>query len=231
MIMVRKSEDRGYAHHGWLESYHTFSFASYHDKNFMGFRNLRVINEDFVEPGQGFGTHPHNDMEILTYIISGDLAHKDSMGNGRIIKAGEVQGMSAGTGITHSEFNASDKTRVHLLQIWITPHTKGVTPAYSEWLPNGSERKGWALAASGDKNDKAIHIYQDAKLYVAECTEAKTLPISLADGRFGWVQVAKGSAEVKGYHLLAGDGVAFEGSDVAEIKAGKNSSLLWFDLP
>ncbi len=197
----------------------------------MGFRNLRVINEDFVEPGQGFGTHPHNDMEILTYIISGQLAHKDSMGNGRVIKTGEVQGMSAGTGITHSEFNASDKERVHLLQIWITPHTKGVVPAYGEWLPNGSEKKGWALAASGDGRNGSIRIHQDAMLYIAECAEEKTLPVMVPEGRFGWVQVAKGSAEINGYPLLAGDGVAFSGADVHEIKAGKDSSLLCFDLP
>lgn len=230
MLMVRKSEARGHAHHGWLESYHTFSFASYHDKNFMGFRSLRVINEDFVKPGQGFGTHPHNDMEILTYIISGELAHKDSMGNGRVIKKGEVQGMSAGTGITHSEFNASDKERVHLLQIWIMPHTKSVKPTYSEWLPNGSELNGWALAASGDAKNGSILIHQDAKLYVTECVEEKELPLIVPEGRFGWIQVAKGSAEINGYPLLAGDGVAFAGADVNQIKATKNSSLLCFDL-
>lgn len=230
MLSIRRSRERGHANHGWLDSYHTFSFASYHDKDFMGFRDLRVINEDVVEPGQGFGTHPHNDMEILTYVISGELAHKDSMGNGRVIRPGEVQGMSAGTGITHSEFNASQETPVHLLQIWIKPHTRNVTPSYAEWLPNGSEKEGWALAASGDGAQGSIRIHQDARMLVAVCPQAVTLDVPVAAGRFGWIQVAQGNAEINGQALAAGDGAAFSGDAVTNLKADAGSTLLCFDL-
>jgi len=230
MIALRKANDRGYANHGWLETYHTFSFASYHDPKHMGFRALRVINDDRVEAGQGFGTHPHKDMEILTYILEGELEHRDSMGNGRIIKTGEVQGMSAGTGITHSEFNPSGKIATHLLQIWIMPHTKAVKPSYGEWLPDGSEKNGWALAASENGDGGSIPIHQDAQMLVATPDADKTLTVSIADNRYGWLQVGSGEIEVNGERLKTGDGVAFAGADVKAIKTLSPSRVLLFNL-
>jgi len=229
MLQIRKSDDRGHADHGWLNAKHSFSFADYYDPENMGFRSLRVINEDVIAPAQGFGTHPHRDMEIITYILEGELAHKDSMGNGRTIKAGEVQGMSAGTGITHSEFNASKENPCHLLQIWIMPHTKNVTPSYSEWLPSGKKNE-WQLVASEQGQGGAISIHQDAKLYLAVMDKETTLPINIAEKRFGWLQIAKGSVEINGNKLSAGDGVAFSGGEVKEIRVEAGSEILLFDL-
>ena len=231
MLSVRKSPERGHANHGWLDTYHTFSFADYHDPAHMSFRALRVINEDRIEGGEGFPTHPHRDMEILTYILEGELTHRDSMGNGRVIKQGEVQGMSAGTGITHSEFNALKDTPCHLLQIWILPHTKNVTPAYSEWKPDGSEKKGWALVASEGAAGGSVHIHQDAKVYVAVVDTPKTLDLSVARGRYGWLQVAKGEAEINSQRLAAGDGISFSGGDAASVIMQTPGELLLFDLP
>jgi len=231
VLSVRRSPERGHANHGWLDSYHTFSFADYHDPAHMGFRPLRVINEDRIEAGEGFPTHPHRDMEILTYMLEGELAHKDSMGNGRVIKQGEVQGMSAGTGITHSEFNASREHPAHLLQIWIMPHTRNVKPAYGEWLPNGSEKKGWALVASGDGAGGSIHIQQDARMYIAKLEKGSTLDIPVAVGRYGWLQVAKGEVELGSETLRAGDGISFSGGDVKTLKVRSAGEVLLFDLP
>ena len=230
MLAIRRSRDRGHANHGWLDSYHTFSFADYHDPAFMGFRALRVINEDRIAGGQGFGTHPHRDMEIITYMLDGELAHKDSMGNGHVIKTGEVQGMSAGTGITHSEFNALKDRPAHLLQIWIMPHTKSVKPAYGEWYASGAERAGWALVASDDENNGSIRIHQDVRLYLAKAETGKTLDIDIKPGRYGWLQIAKGEAEINGQTLFQGDGVAFESNDIQKITAKSNSEFLLFDL-
>lgn len=230
MFQVRRGKERGHANHGWLDSYHTFSFADYYDPSFMGFRALRVINEDVVAPAEGFGTHPHRDMEIITYILSGELSHKDSMGNGRVIKAGEVQGMSAGTGITHSEFNASKDTPVHLLQIWIQPHTKSVTPSYSEWLPDGQEKTGWVQVAGEHGKGGGVPIHQDARLFVSVAEREKELPITIDPKRYGWLQVAKGEVEVVGEKLRAGDGAAFSGDAVSSIKAASGAELLLFDL-
>lgn len=227
---LRRSGERGHADHGWLDSYHTFSFAEYHDKAHMGFRALRVINEDRIAPGEGFGTHPHKDMEILTYMIEGELAHKDSMGNGRVIRPGEVQGMSAGTGITHSEFNASKEWPAHLLQIWIVPHTKGVTPSYAEWKPDGSERKGWALTASQSGEGGSIRIHQDARMYVAIAKAGAKLALPLASGRFGWLQVARGEAELAGKVLHAGDGIAFAAGEAPDVLVKADGEFLLFDL-
>lgn len=196
----------------------------------MGFRSLRVINEDRIEAGQGFGTHPHRDMEILTYMLEGELAHRDSMGNGRIIKRGEVQGMSAGTGITHSEFNASREHPAHLLQIWIMPHTRNVTPSYGEWYPNGSEKKNWTLVASEDGTGASIRIHQDAKMYVAMPEAGVTLDIPIAQGRYGWLQVASGDIELNGGLLHAGDGVSFAGGDVKTLRMLSGGEVLLFDL-
>ncbi len=230
MTALRKANERGHANHGWLDSYHTFSFADYRDPAHMGFRSLRVINEDRIEPGQGFGTHPHQDMEIITYMLEGELAHRDSMGNGRVIKKGEVQGMSAGTGITHSEFNASDKYPAHLLQIWIRPHTQGVRPAYSEWKPDGDEKKGWALVASENGAGGSVRIHQDAKLYLTVAMTPKTLDAPVAEGRHGWLQVARGGAEVNGVMLKAGDGFSFAGGEASEVRLTTPGELLLFDL-
>ena len=229
MFEIRRSVERGHANHGWLNAKHSFSFADYHDPAHMGFRALRVINEDVIAPAQGFGTHPHRDMEIITYILDGELFHKDSIGNGRTIKTGEVQGMSAGTGITHSEFNASEVKPCHLLQIWIIPHTKNVTPSYSEWLPSGKKNE-WQLVASEQGQGGTISIHQDAKLYLAVMDNETTLPINIAANRFGWLQIAKGSAEVNGNKLSAGDGVSFSGDEVKGIKATAGSEILLFDL-
>lgn len=230
MLHIRRGAERGHANHGWLDSFHTFSFADYHDPAFMGFRSLRVINEDRVEPDQGFDTHPHRNMEIITYVLSGELSHKDSMGNGRVIKAGEVQGMSAGTGVTHSEFNASKDKPVHLLQIWIQPHTRGVNPSYSEWLPDGQEKLGWVQVASENGKSGGVPIHQDARLYVCVVERAKDLPVAIDPKRYGWLQVAKGEAEIAGEKLVAGDGAAFSGDAVSQIKAQKGTELLLFDL-
>jgi redox-sensitive bicupin YhaK (pirin superfamily) len=230
MLTIRRSGERGHANHGWLDSYHTFSFADYHDPAHMGFRALRVINEDRIEAAQGFGTHPHRDMEIITYMLEGELQHKDSMGNGRVIKRGEVQGMSAGTGITHSEFNASDRNPAHLLQIWIMPHTKGVTPSYGEWLPDGSEKNGWKLVASENGEAGSIRIHQDAKLYLTVAGQPKTTDLPIAKGRYGWLQLAKGEAEINGQKLWAGDGVSFHGGDATALRLTTPGEVLLFDL-
>ncbi len=229
MFEVRRSADRGYADHGWLKARHSFSFANYYDPKFMGFRALRVINEDRIAGGQGFGTHPHKDMEILTYILGGELAHKDSMGNGRTIKPGEVQGMSAGTGITHSEFNALKDKDTHLLQIWIQPHTKDVKPSYSEWLPNGEKNK-WQLTASADGKDGSIIIHQDAKMFVVVVDKEIKLPVEITPERFGWLQIAKGSAKVGDTTLAQGDGLAFSDDAVKELAVTSGSEILLFDL-
>ncbi|MEK6747254.1 MAG: pirin family protein [Pseudomonadota bacterium] len=229
MLQIRKSDNRGHADHGWLNARHSFSFADYYDPENMGFRALRVINEDVIAPAQGFGTHPHRDMEIITYILEGELAHKDSMGNGRTIKAGEVQGMSAGSGITHSEFNASKENPCHLLQIWIMPHAKNVTPAYGESLPSGKKNE-WQLVASEQGQGGAISIHQDAKLYLLVGDKDYTYPVNIAPDRFGWLQIAKGAAEMNGNKLSAGDGVAFSGGEVKEIRVESGSEILLFDL-
>jgi redox-sensitive bicupin YhaK (pirin superfamily) len=230
MLTIRPAAERGHFNHGWLDTYHTFSFAAYHDARHMGFRDLRVINEDRVAPGEGFGTHPHRDMEILTYIISGELAHRDSMGNGRVIRAGEVQGMSAGRGVTHSEFNASTDAPVHLLQVWILPNKDGVTPAYGEWLPTQAVPDTWSLAASEDGAQDSIIIQQDAKLYVAHASPGAALGIPVAPNRHGWLQVATGAVTLGGKPLKAGDGASFAGTDNPALAITQPSQLLLFDL-
>ena len=229
MLEIRRVNDRGCADHGWLNAKHSFSFADYYDPAYMGFRALRVINEDIIAPTQGFGTHPHRDMEILTYILDGELTHKDSMGNGRVIKTGEVQGMSAGNGITHSEFNASSNKPCHLLQIWIMPHTKNVIPSYSEWLSSGKKNE-WQLVASEQGQGGSITIHQDAKLLVAVADKEITLPITITPNRFGWLQIAKGTVKVGDIELVAGDGASFLGDEVRNLTATAGSEVLLFDL-
>ena len=230
MFAIRRSHERGHANHGWLDSYHTFSFADYHDPKFMGFRSLRVINEDVIAEGEGFGTHPHRDMEIITYMLEGELAHKDSMGNGRVIKAGEIQGMSAGTGVTHSEFNASKFDPAHLLQIWIMPHTKSVSPSYAEWKPDGSEAKGWQLVASEGGKEGGVPIHQDARLFITKMEANESRDVQLAEGRYGWLQVARGEIGFAGEVLTAGDGAMFDSEAAGALKAVLPSEVLFFDL-
>ena len=236
MITVRKSAERGHAQHGWLDTYHTFSFADYYDPNFMGFRGLRVINEDRVKGGEGFPTHPHRDMEILTYILSGSLEHRDSMGTGEVIHPGELQRMSAGTGITHSEFNASPKDPVHLLQIWILPSRQGIKPSYQQVTLPAAKLDGLHLAASpGAGGDDAVHIESDVRLYIGRLAGQKSLQAQLAAGRYGWLQVARGSVAVNGVKLEAGDGAAISQETKLtishEAKAGNGAAeILFFDL-
>ncbi len=209
MITVRKAADRGHFDHGWLDTSHTFSFAGYQDPAFMGFRALRVLNEDRVLPGEGFGTHGHRDMEIVSWVLSGGLAHRDSTGGGGTLRPGAVQGMSAGTGVTHSEFNASDAEEVHFLQIWLLPDRRGHDPSYEQRsLPAEGRRGALQLIASPDGAAGSITLHQDARLYVSALAPGQQVALPLAAGRHGWVQVTRGAVEVNGQRLEAGDGAA-----------------------
>ncbi len=231
MLEVRKSEDRGHANHGWLEARHTFSFASYYDEDHMGFGPLRVINEDRVAAGKGFGTHGHRDMEIITYVLEGEVAHRDSMGNGSTIRPGDVQRMSAGTGVQHSEFNPSEVNKTHLLQIWIEPNKRGVTPSYEEKrFPDEDKRGRLRLIASPNAEDGSVLIHQDAKLYVGLFDGDEKASLPLASGRRAFVHIARGEVEVNGIALKAGD--ALKAVDVAalDIVHGKGAEVLIFDL-
>ncbi|MEQ1876474.1 MAG: pirin family protein [Bdellovibrionia bacterium] len=232
MIQVRKSKERGHANHGWLDSYHTFSFADYYDPEHMGFATLRVINEDWVEAGQGFGTHPHRDMEIITYVLEGAIRHKDSMGNTSVIKPGDVQRMTAGTGVTHSEFNDSPKDKLHLLQIWILPESRGLKPSYEQKnFTTDDKRNRLRLIASRDGADGSVVVHQDVKLFAAHLEAGKTLEYSLEPGRRGWVQVAKGKIELSGKELGSGDGAAVvEGGKLVFRGIESSSEFLFFDL-
>ena len=229
-MKTRRSNERGHAEHGWLDSYHTFSFADYHDPKWMGFRSLRVINDDLVMPGMGFGMHPHRDMEIITYILSGQLEHKDSMGNGRVIKPGDVQYMAAGTGVLHSEFNPSKDEAVRLLQIWIQPDRKGVTPRYAEKSFAEAPTAALHLVASKSGRVGSIAIHQDAELLLAKLADGQTVSHKLAAGRAAWLHVAEGEVTVNGTKLTGGDAAAFEAEEKIEINAGKKSQVLLFDL-
>ncbi len=232
LFTTRRASDRGHADHGWLDSYHTFSFADYHDPNHMQFGSLRVINEDRVQPGQGFGTHSHRDMEIITLVLEGALRHQDSMGNGSVIRPGEVQRMSAGTGVTHSEFNASEAEPVHLYQIWILPERKGLPPSYEQKaFPPGSMAGGLQLVASRDGRGGSVTIHQDASLYLAKLERGGSVKHTLAPGRHAWVQVARGAVEVSGLDLRSGDGLAVSGEEAVEISGAPAGEILLFDLP
>lgn len=230
MMNIRKADERGHASHGWLDSYHTFSFADYHDPQWMGFRSLRVINDDLVMPGMGFGTHPHRDMEIITYILSGALEHKDSMGNGRIIRAGEVQYMAAGSGVQHSEFNPSDEEAVRLLQIWIRPDTKGVTPRYAEKSLANAATGALHLVASKTGRNGSIAIHQDTDLWLAKLEAGQGVNHSLASGRHAWVHVAEGEVSLNGRTLAGGDAAALSEETALEFHATKPAQVLLFDL-
>ena len=216
--------------HGWLDTYHTFSFGDYYDPRNMGFRSLRVINDDKVDAGQGFGTHPHRDMEIITYVLSGALEHKDSMGNGRIIKPGEFQYMAAGTGVTHSEFNPSRSEPVHLLQIWIVPEKRGLKPAYAERSAADVKEGQVALIASKSGRDGSMTINQDADLLLARLAEGQKATHRLAPGRHAWVHVAEGEVNVNGETLRAGDALALSDEPAVELASTKRSQALIFDL-
>ncbi|MFH1044160.1 MAG: pirin family protein [Pseudomonadota bacterium] len=231
MLQVRKSNERGYADHGWLKSFHTFSFADYHDPEHMGFGSLRVINDDRVQPGKGFGTHSHRDMEIITYILEGALAHKDSMGNGSTIVPGDVQRMSAGKGVMHSEFNASHSELVHLLQIWIEPNVSGIRPSYEEkHFDMASKRGQLRLIASSDARDASVLIHQDASVYAALLDGAERIEHQLVPARKAYVHVARGKLTVNGQPLQAGD--ALEATGVAEMvfENGEQAEIILFDL-
>jgi redox-sensitive bicupin YhaK (pirin superfamily) len=230
MLTIRKSEDRGHANHGWLDAHHTFSFASYHDPRWMGFRGLRVLNDDTIAGGGGFGTHPHRDMEIITYVLSGALEHKDSMGNGRVIRPGEVQYMAAGTGVSHSEFNHSETEPVHLLQIWIVPDRKGAEPAYAERSFAKAATGRLHLVASKTGRDGSIVINSDTDVYLAKLNPGETEQYPLKAERHGWVQVAKGEVILNGKSLKAGDAAALSGDQTLELTGVQPSQLLVFDL-
>ena len=229
MITIRKSNERGHFDHGWLNTFHTFSFADYYDPSNMGFRALRVINEDTVAPGGGFGTHAHRDMEIVTYVLEGGLAHRDSMGNGGVISPGEVQRMSAGTGVRHSEMNASDKDSVHFLQIWIIPERGGITPSYDQKRFEAADRRGrLRLIASPDAREGAVKLHQDVEIY-SSLLDGQNVTHTFKPGRSGWIQVARGEAEVNGHKLVAGDGAAVVDERTITI-GGRGSEVLLFDL-
>jgi len=230
MMQIRRAYERGHASHGWLETYHTFSFADYYDTRWMGFRALRVINDDLVQPGQGFGTHPHRDMEIITYILSGALEHKDSMGHGRVIRAGEVQYMAAGTGVEHSEFNPSKAEAVHLLQIWIQPDEKGVTPRYAEKSFQNAPTGKLLLAASKTGRAGSIAIHQDADVWLARLKPGDVVKHTLARGRHAWLHLAEGEASLGGETLTGGDAAAVSGESALELAAAKSAQVLLFDL-
>jgi len=230
LMKIRKATERGHASHGWLDTYHTFSFADYYDPHWMGFRSLRVINDDLVMPGMGFGTHPHRDMEIVTYILSGSLEHKDSMGHGRIIQTGEVQYMSAGTGVQHSEFNPSKDEAVHLLQIWIQPDRTGLTPSYAEKSFANAPEGVFHLVTSKTGHDGSIAIHQDADLWLAKLGAGQRVAHQLAIGRHAWVHIAEGEVTLNGEKLSGGDAAAVDEPAVLELAASKPSQVLLFDL-
>ncbi len=230
MITIRKAETRGPADFGWLKSRHSFSFGQYHDPKHMGFRSLRVINEDRVAPGAGFGTHPHKDMEILSYVLDGALEHKDSLGTGSVIRPGDVQRMTAGTGVTHSEFNASKADPVHFLQIWILPEARDLAPGY-EQKSFAEDRDGrLALVASRDGREGSVTIHQDANVFASVLAPGETASLSIAAGRGAWVQVARGSLTVNGERLEPGDGAAIEDVRDLAFATEDGAEFLVFDL-
>jgi quercetin 2,3-dioxygenase len=231
MITIRKGIDRGHANHGWLDAHHTFSFANYHHPDHMGFRSLRVMNEDRINPGAGFPPHPHQDMEIITYVLDGELAHKDSTGGGGLITPGMVQYMCAGTGVTHSEFNASDEHPLHLYQIWLLPNVSGAKPGYEERKISDTRDGALALIASGSGRDGSIRINQDADLYASVISEGEALSHQFGEGRYGWLQVAKGGVErPEGSIMQAGDGAKITSEAAISFKALADSEILLFDL-
>jgi quercetin 2,3-dioxygenase len=231
MIQVRKAAERGHFDHGWLDTQHTFSFGDYYDPAHLGFRSLRVINDDRVQPGQGFGMHGHRDMEIVTYVLDGALEHRDSMANGSILRAGELQRMTAGTGVRHSEFNPSDTEWVHLYQIWLLPQRKGLEPSYEQLAVGEEDKRGrFRLVASPDGVDGSLTIHQDARLYLASLSPGEGVAHEIEPGRAAWLQVLRGSMNVFGHDLAAGDGVAVTDENAISVQAAVPSEVLLFDL-
>ncbi|MCU0768965.1 MAG: pirin family protein [Burkholderiaceae bacterium] len=232
MLSLRRADERGYADHGWLKSFHSFSFAEYHDPDHMGFGPLRVINEDRVAAGMGFGTHGHRDMEIISYVLDGELAHKDSMGNGSVIRPGDVQRMSAGTGVMHSEFNHAKSQTTHFLQIWIQPNVRGIAPGYEEKRFEAAEKRGrLRLIASPDGADGSVTIHQDARVYAGLFDGDESAMHEVADGRRVYVHVARGRIDVNGTRLEAGDAAKLAGAQRLALAHGKEAEVLVFDLP
>jgi redox-sensitive bicupin YhaK (pirin superfamily) len=234
MLVVRRSDERGYADHGWLQTFHSFSFADYRDPNHMGFGPLRVINEDRIAPGMGFGAHSHHDMEIITYVLDGELSHKDSIGHGAaaaVIRPGDVQRMSAGTGVRHSEFNQSAQT-THLLQIWIEPNVRGIVPTYEEKRFGAEEKRGrLRLVASPDGAEGSVKIHQDARLYIGSFTGDESAALPLEKRRRAYVHVARGEIDVNATRLLTGDAAKLEDADSIRLVNGHEAEILVFDLP
>lgn len=231
MLTIRKSEERGYANHGWLDSYHTFSFANYYDRNFMGFGNLRVINEDRIQGNMGFPTHSHKDMEIITYVIEGALEHKDSMGNRSVIRPGEVQRMSAGTGVSHSEYNHSANEFVHLLQIWISPEKKGLPATYEQKMYSEAEKRGQLrLVGSRDGRDGSVTIHQDVDLYASLLDTGEKIEYEIKPFRQIWLQLVRGDMAVNGQQISAGDAVAIADESLLVLAAKSDAEFLLFDL-
>lgn len=231
MIFIRKSSDRGHLNHGWLDTYHTFSFGDYHDPNFMGFHSLRVINEDKVAGGQGFPPHSHHDMEIITYILSGAIEHRDSMGNKETLRAGEIQRMSAGTGVTHSEYNPLPNEELHLLQIWIIPEKRGIKPGYEQVkLENSQLENKAALIVTPQPKNSQLKIHQDADIYASRLIKGFTLKQNIPHGKAVWIQVAKGSLSIESQIAQSGDGIAIEQENKFELAAKENSEVLIFEL-
>ncbi|HET7437563.1 MAG TPA: pirin family protein [Thermoanaerobaculia bacterium] len=229
MITVRKASERGHFNHGWLDTNHTFSFADYYDEAHMGFRALRVINEDRVAAGRGFGTHAHRDMEIVSYVLEGELAHRDSMGTGSVIRPGEVQRMSAGTGVMHSEMNPSEDEPVHFLQIWILPERRGITPSYEQKKFEDAERTGTLrLVASPDASDGSLKLHQDVRIYSTLLDGKTELSHEFKPDRYGWVQVTRGEVQLNGTKLQAGDGAAIENE--SRVTLSGSGEVLLFDL-
>jgi redox-sensitive bicupin YhaK (pirin superfamily) len=231
MMTIRKAADRGHANHGWLDSFHTFSFADYYDPDHMGFRALRVINDDRVKGGNGFGAHPHKDMEIISYVLEGGLAHKDSTGTDGVIRPGDVQRMSAGTGVVHSEFNASKTDTAHFLQIWLLPEKRGIKPSYEQKAFGAADKRGkLKLVAAKDATDGSMTIHTDAKVYAGLFDKGESATLELAPGRFAWIQVARGKVKVNGTELGEGDGVQVSDESRISIEGVADGEVIAFDL-
>ena len=232
MITIRKASERGHADHGWLKTWHTFSFAGYQDPEHNRFRSLRVMNEDVIAPGQGFGTHPHHDMEIVTYVLEGALEHKDSMGHGEVLRPGEFQRMSAGTGLTHSEFNPSAEKPVHLYQIWLFPERKGIDPSYEQRrFPREDRRNRLQLVASRDAADGSLRIHQDARIYLSDLSDGAEVQHQLTPERHAWLQVLRGSVTLNGHTLDTSDGAAASDEQTLNITSDDPAEIMLFGLP